>query len=492
SVFAGGWTLAAVEAVCGEKEEGFDLLSRLVDKSLVMVQELADHTRYNMLETIRQYAREKLLASGEGEALRQRHLAYYLQLGEEGDQKLQGGEQIAWLKRLGEELENFRAAIQWSLGAPPGSALPQLGVQLNWALFLYWGHTGSTLEGGRYCESFLALPTGQEQTAARALALLGAQWLGGRGSDTTYIDESIALFRQVGDRRGLAWALAHLGLIEGTRRLNYPRAETLLAESDGLFQALGDRGGLANVRGGQALTAMSQGDYARARALQQEGAALYQSLGDRINYGATASHMGLVDLREGDYVAARAHFAERVAISREGGGAHNIRTGLLFLGTAILFQGDYQEALAIFTESLALVQQMGLRWYNLEMVSMGEAYRLLGNKQEAVRLFGESLPLPVRDGNDRWSVIVCLRGLAGLALAAGDGMRAARLLGAAEGIQSATGIGVGLPAGVTYQQDRAAARAHLGEAAFEAAWAAGQAMSLEQAVAYALEEASPQ
>ncbi|MSP13037.1 MAG: tetratricopeptide repeat protein [Chloroflexi bacterium] len=236
---------------------------------------------------------------------------------------------------------------------------------------------------------------------------------------------------------------------------------------------------------------MTQGDLARARALQQECAALYQALGDRINYGIAVSHMGFIDLREGDYVAARAHFAERLAISREGGGAFNIRAGLLFLGTAILFQGEYQEALSIFTESLALVQQMGLPASDLDMVSMGEAYRLLGNKRKAVRLFGESLRQPSRDRYDRWVAIVCLRGLAGLALAAGDGVRAARLLGAAESIHAGGGLGLGLPAGVTYEQDRAAARVHLAEAAFEAAWAAGRAMSLEQAVADVLREIDP-
>ncbi|MSP13036.1 MAG: hypothetical protein EXR62_08760 [Chloroflexi bacterium] len=251
SVFAGGWMLAA-ETVCADVGAGgdsirdyeiLDLLASLVSKSLVLVEHGPEgQARYRLLETIRQYARDKLLEAGEGEAVRQRHLAYYLQLGEEGGQKLRGSEQLAWFKRLGEELENFRAAIQWSLGAAPGSVIPELGVQLTWALFSYWLHTGSQLEGGGYCESFLGLPTGQEQTAARALALLGAQWFGLRGSDTTYIDESIALFRQVGDKRGLAWALVNLGSIEGFTRLNFPRAETLLAESDGLFQELGIAG----------------------------------------------------------------------------------------------------------------------------------------------------------------------------------------------------------------------------------------------------------
>ncbi|MCW5852774.1 MAG: helix-turn-helix domain-containing protein [Anaerolineae bacterium] len=489
SVFAGGWALEAAEAVCADDEgraDVLDVLMRLVEKSLVQVESQGTEARYRLLETIRQYAWEKLVEAGEGERVRGRHLDYYLRLAQAGGQGLQGGQQRAWLQRIGAELENFRAAIHWSLDAPAESARPESGVQITWALFWYWAHTGTYVEASRYLDTFLALPIGLQPTPTRALALLGAQWLGFRGGDSGYIEESISLFRRVGDKRGLGWALIRLAENEKSYRRNFSEAARLLAESADLFQTVEDASGLAFVRLQQGLLAMRQGDYPEARDRQQESAALYKALGDQIYYSAAVSHIGLTHMWEGDYAAAGICFAERLAIAREGGGAFNIRAGLLFLGTAVLFQGDYEAALAIFSESQALVSHMGLAAPGIEIVSRGETYRLMGDPSEAVRLFREGLRQPVRIGLDRWAVLVALRGLAGLALEAGNAARAARLLGAVEGNLLLSGSGLEIPAGVTYKRDRDMARAVLGDTAFEAAWASGQAMTLEQAIAYAL------
>ncbi|MSP12497.1 MAG: adenylate/guanylate cyclase domain-containing protein, partial [Chloroflexi bacterium] len=252
SVFAGGWSLEAAEQVCADvgqdsghprdvvlSSEVLDLLTRLVDKSLVNAEDQDGETRYRLLETIRQYARDRLLESGEGDQVRDRHLQYFLQLAEEGEIQLRGPQQMAWFKRLQTEQDNFRIALQWSLGT-------EAGLRLAGALADFWvWWRGEISEGRRWLEEILAQTAGLGRTAARAKALCAASWF---QDDSTAkrsrYEESIAIWREVGDQRGLALALHYLGLLE-LEQNHLAVARQWNTESQELWRAAGDAWGLA-------------------------------------------------------------------------------------------------------------------------------------------------------------------------------------------------------------------------------------------------------
>ena len=220
AVFVGGWTLEAAEAVCGDdaapptldRRDVFDLLARLGDKSLVITTERGGQARYRRLETIRQYAREKLLESEESEAMRNRHLAYLLQLAEAAEPHLRRAEQVEWLRSLDPEIENFRAALEWALSKPSPEEVHRLAA----ALGRYWSLRGHWLEGAKWLTAALKWTAAEEtqtERAARARALYTDAMMADLLDDLDRIrssaEASLALCQAVGDAWGTAFARAY-------------------------------------------------------------------------------------------------------------------------------------------------------------------------------------------------------------------------------------------------------------------------------------------
>jgi predicted ATPase/DNA-binding SARP family transcriptional activator len=450
SVFAGGWTLGAAEAVCaGESDDAWellDLLTSLVDKSLVTYDDAGSEGRYRLLETVRQYARDRLLEAGEGPAVWQRHHDWCLALAKETEPKLYGPEPAEGLDRLEREHDNLRAALAWTVAQGQGEA----GLRLGGALWQYWHVRGYWTEGRERLAELLALPGAAARTAARAWALQIAGELaygqGEYGAARALFEESLAIKRELGDKQGITWSLCWLG-IAARDQGDYGAARALLEESLAIFRELGQKGGIAWSLNSLGLLVHFQGDYGAARALLEENLAIVRGLGNKEGIAWSLLRLGEVADGQGEYGAARAFLEESLAISRELGDKGGIARSLGSLGRVAGDQGDYGAARALLEESLAI-------------------FRELGHKRE---------------------IAMNLEGLAAVAVAEAQSERAVRLFGAAEGLREA--IGAPLPPADRAEHNRsvAAARTALGEEAFAAAWAEGRALSLEAAISYALE-----
>ncbi len=321
SVFAGGFSLEAVESVCigedVERDEVLGLLSRLVDKSLAVAREEDGETRYRLLETIRQYGREKLDGSGEDSEAGRRHAGFFVGLAEKAERELNGPDQARWLTRLETEHDNIRAALSWSLGegGDPGS-----GVRLAAALTDFWFARGYLSEGRRWLESAVTR-TGPATTLARAKALNGAGWLAAYqveyGVAKAHIEEGLALYRQLGDKEGIASSLVVLGSVAAMgQRDDIPVAE-LVEEAILLRPELKDRRTVAQLLILEGRVALARGDLERSVALWEETLALYREAKDALGIVMCLTNIGLLALARGNYERSLALLREGLCLARE-------------------------------------------------------------------------------------------------------------------------------------------------------------------------------
>jgi predicted ATPase/class 3 adenylate cyclase/predicted negative regulator of RcsB-dependent stress response len=450
AVFAGGWTLEAAEAVCeGDDvaEAGvLDGLTQLLEKSLIALE--AERDRYALLETVRQYARDRLRESGDEARWQGRHLAYFLQVAEEAEPLLRSVEQQAWLDRLETEHDNLRSALTWSASAD-GNA--EGGLRLAGALWWFWLARAHFFEGRGWLSAMLA-GAADGHTVARGKALYGAGELAFQQGDypaaRASYTESLALRRQLGDRRGIAGALNNLGNVARDQG-DPPSAKSLYEESLAIKRELGDRRGIAMSLNNLGNVAKDQGDYPAARALYEESLATVRELTDPRGIAMSLNNLGGVLLEQGHHSAARAHFEESLAIRRELGERQGVASSLNNLALVATAQGDYPAAIGMHKESLAIKSALG----------------------------------------DRLGIAWSLEGLAGVAFALARLCRAARLWAGATRLRDE--IGCPLPPDERTRNARqvAAARAASGDAAaFDMACREGRAMTLEQAIAYAFEQ----
>ncbi len=412
SAFAGGWTLEAAEAICAgqpvDEHDVLEILTRLVDKSLVIAEtDARGGTRYRLLGTVRQYGGERLGQAGESASVRSRHRDWFLALAERAAPELTGREQALWLDRLEQEHDNLRAALEWSLAEEAGA---EPGLRLAGFLFRFWSVRGYVTEGQTWLEAALARSAGTSP-AARARALRGLGALATQQNDlqksADALDQSLALYRRLDDKRGLARALTGRGNVE------IQRGEAALAER--FYQ--------------EAL------EPARTTELWDLVATVLNNLGE-------------VARLRGDYTAARASYEEALLAAGEAS-ARSRTHALANLGLVALFEGDCAAARARAVEGIAIAARLG----------------------------------------DRRMVAAGLEVLAGVLAREGQAERAARLLGAADGLRRAINAPLELADSPEYDRTVATARAVLDEAAFAALHAEGETMTMEQAIAHALEKA---
>jgi tetratricopeptide (TPR) repeat protein len=362
SMFRGGFTLEAAEAVADWNVATFErfylqtTLAALVDKSLLRWDGAA---RYDLHELVRQYAHEKLVECGASEQARERHLAFFLALAEAAKLELHGSEQEAWLTRLDAEHANLQAALAWSQETASGG---EIEVRLAAALFSFWYDRGYWSEGRRALEHALARTEVLGRTQARAKALFGIAALArGQGDSTAayaMLSSSVAIFRNLGDKSGLAAALRDLGYVLWCSS-DDQQARALYDESVALFRELGDKSGLGESLGILGILMADQGDLAAARSLGEESLVLYRELDDRQGIAGARGLLGEVARLQGDDKQARALYEEGTAIFRELGNRHGLAGSLGSLGFVLLAQGDYSQAQALFAESLLLRRELG-------------------------------------------------------------------------------------------------------------------------------------
>ena len=447
AVFAGGCTLAAMESVCcgGGMAQGnlLDALTRLVDKSLVVVDNDRDGRRYRMLETIRQYAHEKLIESGELRAMRDRHLDYFLRLAEEGAPYIRSGE-TAWLDRLETEFDDVRAAWERAIESDAELAL-RLASALEW----FWQIRGNPKEGWTWLTRLL--PRTEEwgtcKRRARALRLAGtlANWGGDTKSARPLLAASLAIAEAICDKHEVALTLHNLGRVF-LRLGNWSEARTCYEDSQALYRQVGDAwsGGYTTMGLGQ--LAYGAGDYESARTLLEQSLSLFRNLVDKRGLLTTLNALGKLARLQDDYVRAAALYTESLQLAREIVDWRRQVVMLENLGYVALHECDYVRARALFEEGLALYRQCE------------RAYDLSGY----------------------------VAGFAGIIGANGKSLQAAQLLGAVEASYQALGTVMAPADRKEYDHILAAVRAQLDEATFNAAWEEGRKMTLEQAIEYAL------
>jgi predicted ATPase/DNA-binding CsgD family transcriptional regulator len=351
SVFAGGWTLEAAEAVCAGggtgEDEVLDLLTSLVGKSLVQVSAQGEDARYRFLETVRQYAREKLEEAGEEADLRRRHAGFFLELAERVEPKINGKDREFWLGRLDAEHDNLRAALAWSREEAEGETALRLSGTLSW----FWYHREYWSEWRSCLDEALAIREGSRRTAARAKALSGRGFLawmqGDQATARSRLEESVALWREEGDKQGLAQALRFLS---------------------GSFE--------------------SQGDYGAARPLAEESVELFREGEDAFGLGITLSRLGITALAQGDHTVARAALEEGVEICRELEDDWALALALRNLGIGALREGKHEEAVARLAESLGVLQETGNPLYMQNLELLAAAVSMRGDHRRAALVFG--------------------------------------------------------------------------------------------------------
>lgn len=489
SVFVGGCTWQAVEAVAAdvadETTSVLDTVTSLIAKNLLQqTAQEGEDIRLTILETIREYGLEALATSGELEMARQAHVTYYLTLAEEAAQGYRGEQQAAWLERLEREHDNLRATLSWSL--EPAQAESRIGMafRLGDALVVFWGVRGFYSEGRTFLEQLVARSEGVA-ASVRARALSAAADLASAQSDFDRAEalgqESLLLYRELGDTRGIASILLILGWIVHWKGINIAAAYSLLEESLSLYRELGDKEGIAWSLGYFADTVSTQGDYRRGRDLFEESLAMFRELGNKQGIAFCLGQSVLwLNLAQGDQATIRAWLEEIQTLQRELGNKIGLGFYYYISGWVALSQGDTVTAHALMEQSLALYQEMGGSWYVVWPLGLLGRIEARQGDFLAARAFHEESLARARAFHDYWLCAFCLEGLASVVAAQGEEVWAVRLWATAESLRESCGIPMTPLDRADYEPAVADARAHLGTKAFAAAWTEGRSMTLDQ------------
>ncbi len=429
-VFAGGWTLEAAEGVCsGESVEAWemlDLLTALADKSLVIAEVQGETTRYRLLETVRQYARDRLAESEAGRSAREMHRDYFLTLAEDIQPKLNGPEQAHWLDVLETEHDNLRVALTFCLEEGEGERAEESeekGLRLGAALQVFWHVRGHVSEGREQLAALLSHPAAQRRTKARADALNGAGGLaynqGDYASARSLYEESLRIRQELGDKQGIAGSLNNLGFV-AVAHGNYTSARTLCEEALIINREIGNRAWEANNLFNLGNVAKDKGDYVSARDLLEESLIIRRELGDKSGIANSLNGLGVVARTQGDYASARSLYEESLGIYRELGNRGGIAGSLNNLGNAAEAQGDYASARTLLQEALEIQWELGdKRHIANSLNNLGNVARAQGDYASARTLYEEALTLNRKIGS-RASEAMSLGNLGIVAEAQGD------------------------------------------------------------------------
>jgi non-specific serine/threonine protein kinase len=453
-VFAGSFSLEAAEAICGTSNTALDVLNRLlrlVDKSLVLADEGTDGVvRYRLLETLRQFARDRLSSSQDDVSdIQRRHASHYVSLAEEAEPNLVGASQGEWLDRLEAEHDDLRAALRWAME----KRVAEQALHLGGALWRFWFVRGYLGEGLRWSEEAIAIAksdlsqnapnTALNPLLAKVLNGAGvlAHYRGDYGKAARLCGEGLALSRQLGDQLGVADALNGLALVARSGG-NFQAASAMYEESLAILRLAGSAAHLAYTLGYSGYTIWCLGDLKTARWRYEESLAMYRTLGDRAGIATALVLQGLWAHHAGDYGTARTHFEQAIGLFRAVGDRRSIARTVHNLADVALAQANYANALELYDESLTRFRELG----------------------------------------DKYFIAVCLMGFGYLNERQGHLDRAATLLGAAAALRSAIGGQLSRWDTGDLEREHALIQAGLGEAAFAAAFARGEALTLEDAV----------
>jgi predicted ATPase/class 3 adenylate cyclase len=499
SVFADSWTLEAVEDICDgngiESYEVLDLLSQLVNKSLVVVIEksqmkdrfLSNHgsLRYRMLETIRQYAGEKLEGAGEGNKIRDSHFDFYLQAVKQIVTEFFGPRELVWLIWLDHEWDNLRTAVEWSLEMHPDAGLELV----NCLGFLFLDNLNNLSDMQKWLLQLLAHPANSARTITRARGLLHWAWYANSNYEfsaqtQSMIEEAISIYEECGDRNGLAHGHLAAALAADTLETglaNFEKALILLRETNDKVWT-----GFALLYFGWLIETQN---YARKLASLEESLAIYRELGFISGIIEALKQLGALAIREGNFELAHLRLDEGLFLLQEHASILGSSITMSYdLGDLAYYEGIYELAQIYYENCLSWASEKGLplpaAWANARL---GYLYTRLGEGETARIYYREAL-IPYQKGNTRVGVIFTVEGFASLATAERQWTRAIRLFSWASKLREESGELRPPVEQASVDRDLAAIRDHLTGTEFTVLATEGSIMTMDQAIALALDK----
>jgi predicted ATPase len=451
SVFVGGCTMEAAEAVCNTRRDLdidlFEGLSSLVDKNLLQnVDRGGSESRLEMLETIREYALERLAESGEESATRRAHAAYCLILAEEGNPELGPADRAAWLARCDVEIDNFRSALDWLYH----NLEIEWGLRLSMALFRFWDMREHLTEGRARLEEITRLAgSGYTKERAKILHFLGAltSSQGDFEAARAYLENSLVVYEDLRDEWGIGASLNAIA-ITARDRGDYSAAQDYFERSLACWRALSDRLATARCLHNLANVVRVRGQYAAAQAALQEATTLFEELGDRSGAAWSINQQGDIARERGELQAARDLYERALSAFRDVPDRWGSARSLTDLGYICCEQGDYAAAHAAYREALTMFSELG----------------------------------------HRRGLARTLEGFACLALTRGYAERSLKFAAAAAHIRRTIGAPLQRAEQAKLDHTLASAWESLSEEQGRAAWAEGAAMSLQEAIEYSFNE----
>lgn len=488
SVFAGGWTIKAAEFVCASKEiesnDILELLLRLVDKSLVVAETKGTQPRYHMLETIRQYAQEKLDESGEAEHVRTRHLDFFLQLAEESEPKFLGADFMQAYQPLEQDLDNFRAALEWSLTGEKAEE----GLRIAGSFANYWWDMHHRNEGLVWLQRLLAAPSGQSRTRARAKALGVAAVFDYDPSKTHGLAlECLEISRELEYSEGVVYGLRALGSNE--RYFGNPEtARAYFAESLPLLPEL-PHSNITYLTFWQASSVeIDQNDWGAAQALIEEALLLARQAAEAW-LNVYVLRLGYITLCQGHLARARQLIEEGLRWNASETDDFTSAISLVYLGLLEFYERNYEQAGAHIEDVIRLLRlAQADDELPLTLSDLADVKRCQGEYEQASKLYQESLALAM-PSPDKHAISYSLKGTAMLAAARQQDERAARVFGAAEALRELWRLPLKPVEEPDYESAIAGLHARLDDAKFNAAWNDGRASILRDGASQALEQA---
>ena len=487
SIFVGGCTLEAAEAVCqvgGEQDSSvLEGIASLLDKSLLQQTELEGEVpRFVMLETLREFGLECLESQGELEAPRQAHAHYFLALAEQAEPHLMGPEQLLWFQLWERELDNLRAILR--AGTTGGEEEREVALRLGAALWIFWVGRGQNLHEVRNVLERLLAGAAAIEAPVRIKALNALGWILWFQNDTRGLeavaDEALVLARRLRDHWHMTLALILRATILMVDRRDYAAAQACLEEALNEARALGDHYLLAIALGHLGLLAWYQRDALRAIALFEESLVQFRVTGDRVTTSIGLLRLARAELSQGHAARTRSLLEECLTISRAFGNTLGTVQVLNLLGQLALGQGELRQAEALLTDSARLASEIGDRNNGTRSRLLLAGLAALQGEYAVARLRYEEDIASALEIKHTGYIASGLKGLGCVAAAQGLHTWAAMLWGAAEPLHESRSVA---PPRDLYERAVAMVRSQLGEAAFTAAWAQGRSMSLEQALA---------
>jgi predicted ATPase/DNA-binding XRE family transcriptional regulator len=482
SVFAGGWTLEAAQSVCDG--DILYLLNSLVAKSLiVMNQRPKNNTRYSFHETIRQYAREKLLEASGSEVVRNRHLVYFVKLAEQADPELYRSKQVFWLNKLANELDNIRVALEWALAIDVES-----GLRIASSSWRFWDSRGYMQELREWLRPLLEHHTWADNLCAQSWAVYSyCYYRQGYFSEAiSFATHSLQLARKLANQQTEAFSLSLLGvstLLQG----NVREGTHLLENGLTLYRALGDKMGQAKTLEWLAFNTTSNPE--RTMAFIKESLGLYRELGNLTGITVCLNSLSQITMRSGDFKSPLPWVEEALSISRQLGDQTN-EAYILSLSAALAYwQGNYQQAKSYYHEVLLLTEKTGDNFLKLWIhVHIGYAFLHQGNIQQARALFVDSIHNTHTVGL-AGILVFAVEGMASLYVDQNQFKRATQLFAWTDAMREELGDHRPLVEQRSVERDLAIIHSKLDDAEFAKFSEEGRLMTKEQVITLALDTA---